>query len=158
MGTPNSCLVCESGSVKLTKQPYRTKYDGKVVCLPSVELFRCSDCQEEFFSPDQARALSLKVKNAVRESLGLLPPEKITEIREKSNLTQTQLEYLLDTGPKVVTRWENGRVIQPKTTDTVLRLLDRKPQILKTLKLIAEQREQARSKHTKPEHFVEAEA
>jgi hypothetical protein len=30
-------------------------------------MFRCSDCQEEFFSPEQARYVSVEVKNAAKE-------------------------------------------------------------------------------------------
>jgi putative zinc finger/helix-turn-helix YgiT family protein len=146
-----SCPVCEGGTAKKIKRAYRTKYNGQIVSLPSVEMFRCSNCQEEFFSPEQARSLSVEVKNAVRQSSGLLAPEKILAIREKLGLTQTQLEHLFDQGPKVVTRWESGRVIQNKNADTILRMLDRDPKLLLLVKQIEKARDEAQRKHAKPE-------
>jgi putative zinc finger/helix-turn-helix YgiT family protein len=137
------CSVCESGKIKKVRKPYQTKYNGQIVSLLAVETYRCSDCQEDFFTPEQARSVSVQVKNTVRQSLGLLPPERILAIREKLGLTQIELEHLLDQGPKVVTRWESGRVVQNKNADTVLRLLDRKPEILPLIRQIEKSRNRA---------------
>jgi len=141
-----TCPVCGTGKAKVVKQPYQAKYNGEIVVLPSVEMFHCDSCGEEFFAPGQAKALSIAVKNEVRRKLGLLPPEKIVAIREKLDLTQSDLERLLDLGQKVVTRWESGRVVQPSTADTILRMLDRDPKGLSTLKEIEKLREQAQRK------------
>lgn len=141
-----TCPVCGASTAKKVKAPYQTKYDGEVVSLPSVEMFRCSDCHEDFFSSEQARTVSIEVKNAVRQMYGLLPPERIVAIREKLGLTQTQLEHLFDQGPKVVTRWETGRVIQNKNADTILRMLDRDPELLSLVKEIEKARLRAQRK------------
>jgi putative zinc finger/helix-turn-helix YgiT family protein len=146
-----TCPVCDTGKAKKIKTAYRTKYDGQVVSLPSVEMFRCSDCQEEFFSPEQARAVSVEVKNAVRQMYGLLSPERIVAIREKLRLTQVELENLFDQGPKVVTRWENGRVIQNKNADTMLRVLERDPRFLLHLKEVEKARHREQRKYAKEE-------
>ncbi len=141
------CSVCGAGKAKLVKRSYRATYNGEAVEVPSIEMFRCEDCGEEFFNPEQARNLSVAVKNAVRKQLGLLPPEKIVAIREKLGLTQQELEELLGQGPKVVTRWENGRVIQHPSADMILRMLDREPATLETLRDAAKQRARAQRKH-----------
>jgi HTH-type transcriptional regulator/antitoxin MqsA len=138
-----TCFVCGAGTAKKIRRVYSAKYDGQLVTLPSVEIFHCSDCGEEFFMPEQARAVSIAVKNAVRELSGLLAPDKIVAIRQKLNLTQIELEQLLNQGPKVVTRWESGRVIQNQNADTLLRMLDRDPNTLVTLRKIARDRERA---------------
>jgi putative zinc finger/helix-turn-helix YgiT family protein len=141
-----TCPVCGSSTAKKVKTPYQTKYDGEVVSLPSVEMFRCSDCHEDFFTSEQARTVSVEVKNAVRQMYGLLPPERIVAIREKLGLTQTQLEHLFDQGPKVVTRWENGRVIQNKNADMILRMLDRDPKLLAIVEGIEKERDKVQRK------------
>ncbi len=46
------------------------------------------------------------------------------EIRKNLGLSQAELEELFGLGEKVVTRWENGRVIQGRTADVALRLLE----------------------------------
>ncbi len=149
-----SCPICGTGKARKIKIPYRTNYAGQSVLLPIVEMFRCLDRHEEFFSPEQARSVSVEVKNAVREQSGLLSPEKIVAIREKLHLTQVELEHLFDQGQKVVTRWENGRVIQNKTADTMLRLLDDKPDLLIALRAIAERRTKAQRKHSRDNEAV----
>lgn len=149
------CPVCGTGKAKKVKTAYRTNYAGQPVSLPSVEMYRCSDCHEGFFSPEQARGVSIEVKNAVRETHGLLSPEKILAIREKLSLTQEELEEIFGQGQKVVTRWESGRVIQNKTADTILRMLDRRPDLLSVVKGIAKERLNAQRKHSKVEEARE---
>ena len=140
----SNCPVCRASTVKKVKRTYETKYDGQVVTLPNTEMLRCSNCNEEFLLPDQARAISIEVKNEVRRLSGLLSPGQILAVREKLSLTQAQLEHLFDQGPKVVTRWESGRVIQNKNADTILRMLDRKPMLLSLIKEIESARDQRR--------------
>ena len=142
------CPTC-GGTAKKMKDSYRTKYNGQMVIVPNVERFHCSDCGEEFFNPDQSRLLSVGVKDVVREMYGLLPPERVRAIREKLGLTQQDLEALLGQGPKVVTRWESGRVIQNPNADTILRMLDRDPSTLSHLRKIEKDREQAQRRHAR---------
>jgi HTH-type transcriptional regulator/antitoxin MqsA len=135
------CTVCGLGTAKkVTRRNYQARYNGEPVEVPSVEMFHCDDCVVDFLTPEQARAYSRAVKNEVRKRFGLLPPERITAIREKVGLTQARLEELLGQGPKVVVRWESGKVIQSKAADTVLRLLEREPDLAKELREIEKQR------------------
>ena len=87
------------------------------------------------------------VKNEIRKRYGLLPPEKIVAIRKKLELTQDELEQLLGTGPKVVVRWESGKVIQGRGQDNILRLLDCDPTIVKTLRQIQQLRHNEQDKY-----------
>ena len=82
------------------------------------------------------------VKNEIRKKYGLLSPERIVEIRNKLGLTQAQLEELLNTGSKVVVRWESGKVIQGDSHDTVLRLLEKWPSELEHVRQIQKLRSQ----------------
>jgi len=136
-----NCPVCNAGTAKLVERKnYNAQYNGEPVEVPAVEVYHCADCGEDFLNPEQSHALAVAVKNEVRKKLGLLPPERITAIREKAGLTQAELEELLCQGPKVVVRWESGKVIQNGSADTVLRLLERKPEVVRALKEIEKQR------------------
>lgn len=136
-----NCPVCNEGTAKLVERKnYNAQYNGEPVEVPAVEVYHCPDCGEDFLNPEQSHALAVAVKNEVRKKLGLLPPERITAIREKVGLTQAELEELLCQGPKVVVRWESGKVIQNGSADTVLRLLERKPELVGALKEIEKQR------------------
>jgi putative zinc finger/helix-turn-helix YgiT family protein len=135
------CPVCGTGTAKkVERKNYPARYNGEPVEVSGVEVFHCADCGEEFLTSEQARAMSVAVKNEVRKKLGLLSPERIAAIREKAGLTQAQLEEQLGLGPKVVVRWESGKVIQGRAADTVLRLLEREPQLVKDLQEIEKQR------------------
>lgn len=145
------CPVCGTGTAKkVERKNYPARYNAEPVEVPSVEALHCDDCGEEFLTPEQARAMSVAVKNEVRKKLGLLSPERIAGIREKAGLTQAQLEGLLGQGPKVVVRWESGKVIQGKAADTVLRLLEREPELVKDLRAIEKQRSRRKSESVEP--------
>jgi putative zinc finger/helix-turn-helix YgiT family protein len=123
-----SCASCESDKVKKVRRNYATKYNQVPISIEDVEMYECSACGERFFTPEQARAVSIATKNQVRQAQGLLSAEDIVEIRRRLDLSQTDLEELFGLGPKVVTRWETGRVVQSKTADVALRLLDMDPE------------------------------
>jgi HTH-type transcriptional regulator/antitoxin MqsA len=134
---PTECPSCGSPkSVALHQGRFTTTYNKVPIALDDVQSLRCEVCGEEFFSKEQQRELSQRVKEAARKYLGGLSPERIIAIRKKLNLSQEDLEKLLGLGEKVVTRWETGRVVPGRTTDYLLRLLERKPELLEDLRAI----------------------
>ena len=130
------CIIC-GGKAEIVTQQRQARYRGETVAVFR-EVYRCDACDEDFVTPDQARSHARSVKNEIRKKSGLLSPEKIAEIRSKLQLTQTELENILNTGRKVVVRWESGKVIQGAGHDNMLRLLDREPGILESLRQIKE--------------------
>lgn len=140
------CSVCGGQTTKV-QEVKKAKYRDEIVEV-ATELFRCDSCGEGFVTPDQMRAHSRAVKNEVRKIHGLLPPEGIVAVRDKLRVTQAALEDALGTGPKVVVRWESGKVIQSRGHDNMLRLLDRDPSVLKSLRIIQELRSKEQKKNT----------
>jgi putative zinc finger/helix-turn-helix YgiT family protein len=142
-----NCVICGATATAITYRK-QARYRDEIVEVPR-ESFRCDSCQEEFVTPKQARSYVSDVKNEVRKKYGLLAPERIVEIRKKLNLTQTELEEVLDTGSKVVVRWESGKVIQSGGHDNMLRLLDRDPSILDALRQIQQCRSREQERYAK---------
>jgi putative zinc finger/helix-turn-helix YgiT family protein len=132
------CPICGSSATAI-KETKKAKYRGETVEV-ATELFRCDDCKERFVTPTQMGMHVRAVKNEVRKKEGMLPPERIVEIRKKLCLTQSELENVLGTGPKMAVRWESGKVIQSRGHDNMLRLLERDPSILKYLQQIQQLR------------------
>ena len=130
-----SCAVCNSEKIKKVRKEFSAKYNQMPISIPDAEMYECTSCGERFFTPDQAKAVSLAVKRQARAEAGLLTPEEIVAIRQKLGLSQSELERLFGLGSKVVTRWETGRVVQSKTADVALRLLALDPENLKRLRL-----------------------
>lgn len=133
-----NCAVC-GGSTTEVREIKKAKYRDETVEVLA-ELFRCDSCKAGFVTPKQMSMHVRAVKNEVRKNHGLLPPERIVEIRQKMKLTQNELEEALGTGPKMVVRWESGKVIQSRGHDNMLRLLEREPSILQSLLAIKKAR------------------
>ena len=141
----DECPVCGgAGTVSLHEGPFETKYGQVAVRVEGVASYRCSSCEEEFFTREQSRALDRAVKGAARVEEGLLSPERIVALRKRLGLSQVQLEEVLGVGEKVVTRWENGRVLQARATDDLLRLLERKPELVDLLRELRREAREAR--------------
>ena len=132
------CVICGDNAMMVTERR-QARYRGETVEV-SREVFRCTSCQEEFVTAEQAHAYVCAVKNEIRKRYGLLSPERIVKIRTKLGITQSGLEELLNAGLKVVVRWESGKVIQSTGHDTTLRLLERDSAILECLRQIQQLR------------------
>lgn len=135
------CAVCGRDSAVLVKRPFDAVYNQTPIRLESVAMYDCDRCGEATFSAEQDKLVSDLVKQKAREKLGLLNPESVLGIRKRCNLTQEEMEQLFGLGQKVVIRWEKGRVMQSKTADVLLRLIDRNPAIIDELRQIQGQRE-----------------
>ena len=131
-----TCSVCGRESAYLVKRPFDSIYNQMSIRLEAVEMYDCDRCGESVFTPEQAREVSKQVKSLARERLNLLPPEAVVDIRKRCNLSQEELERLFGLGKKVVVRWEKGRVLQNKTADVLLRLMDRNPDIVEDIRKI----------------------
>lgn len=152
-----NCIICGHTTTKAT-EVRQARYRGETVEVSS-EFFRCESCNEEFVAPEQMRLHVRAVRNEIRKKHGLLSPERIAEIRHKLGLKQDELEELLGTGPKVVVRWESGKVIQGSGHDNMLRLLERDPNAIQQLRTIQkfrsqEQKEYDQAHATNPKGMV----
>jgi HTH-type transcriptional regulator/antitoxin MqsA len=130
--------MCGGNAVAVTERK-RARYRHETVEV-SREAFRCESCEETFLTPAQAHGYACAVKDEVRKKHGLLSPKQIAGIRAKLKLSQRELEEILGIGPKVIVRWESGKVIQGGTQDSLLRLLERKPRVLDNLRQIQQGR------------------
>ncbi|MEQ1857617.1 MAG: type II TA system antitoxin MqsA family protein [Longimicrobiales bacterium] len=91
---------------------------------------RCTACEEEFYGPGQMDATLRRAATALRTEEGLLSPIVIRALRERLGLSQSAFERLLGVGPKTVVRWEKGTVFQNKATDSLLRVVERFPEVV----------------------------
>jgi HTH-type transcriptional regulator/antitoxin MqsA len=74
-----------------------------------------------------------RAATVLREDEGLLSAKKIKALRERLGLSQSAFEQLLGVGPKTVVRWEKGTVFQNNATDSLLRVVDRFPEVVRFL-------------------------
>src|SRR5437667_8313614 len=96
------CAVCGRAALALSRQQHDvTAEDGTVLEFED-EAYRCENCGETRYTPDQALASSRARAAVLRIHEHLLPPERIKSIRESYGLTQAEFERALRLGPKTV--------------------------------------------------------
>jgi DNA-binding transcriptional regulator YiaG len=84
-----------------------------------VPVVRCDSCGFQF--TDQ-RAERLRHEGACRHE-GLLTPAEIKEIRAGLQMTRSEFDAAFGIPPASMERWENGRLLQNRSMDSLLRAL-----------------------------------
>lgn len=97
---------------------------GGTMVVPNATWLECENCGEQMLPAE----LDRKLEELSIQRQGLLLPVQIKAIREKLGLTQTAMAERLGVGDKTYTRWESGRSIQNKSSDNLIRLMDRAPE------------------------------
>jgi len=89
--------------------------------IPDASWEECSACGE--------RVLSLELEGTLRDEqyrrCGLLTPCEIAAVRGRTGLTQVQMAHLLGIGAKTYARWEAGASLHNRSSDNLIRLVDR---------------------------------
>ena len=126
------CHVCRQVSLRRERRlyEYEVSHDGRpavTIRIPDLEVVACinPDCRPE--EPGDTVILDDAAIGRITEEtyrqLGLLTPEEIRAGREKLGLTQQALQELLGLGGNSLSRWENGRIYQARSMDTLLRIV-----------------------------------
>lgn len=95
--------------------------------------YRCTSCGEEQVTEDLAASVQAEAARIYRKRFNFLSGAEIRSIRERLGLTQEQLESALGIGAKSLARWENEKVLQNRSVDDLIRLIDRDPSALRFL-------------------------
>lgn len=122
------CFNC--GSERMEERSGSFRFDppanipGGIIVIPDATWRECANCGEQLLPPE----LQQRLAETSRTRQGLLLPRRIKAVREKLGLTQVQMAERLGIGEKTYTRWEAGRSIQNKSSDNLIRLMDRSPE------------------------------
>jgi len=136
------CHVCGQRSLRRVEKPfeYEVSHDGRApvkIRIPDLEVTACMnpDCHPEdpgdTIIHDDAAIWRVTVETY--RQLGLLTPAEIRAGRERLRLSQQELQELLGLGGNSLSRWENGRVYQSRSSDTLLRVVFEVPEALEYL-------------------------
>jgi putative zinc finger/helix-turn-helix YgiT family protein len=123
--TATKCPLCGNETLEHKHGEYRFEppknVPGGTMIIPGAAWDACSSCGEEIL-PDE---LTKAIEAERYRRLGLLTPTEIRQVRQKTGLSAVDMANLLGVGEKSYTRWENGRSLQNKSNDTLIRLLDK---------------------------------
>lgn len=127
------CPMCGKNSLTEKHGEYRFEppeaIPGGAIVVPDATWYECGACHEQIVPP----ALEQAIERERCRRLGLLTPEEIKAVRERTGLSAVDMATLLGVGEKTYTRWENGRSLQNKSNDTLIRLVDLNAEIFETV-------------------------
>jgi HTH-type transcriptional regulator/antitoxin MqsA len=99
------------------------------VVAEAVPVLACPGCEEVFYGPDAEQAHH----RAICKALGLLTPEQIRRVRERVGMSQAEFARLTGIGVATLSRWEQGRLMQTRSLDGYLQILDAIPDAIRVL-------------------------
>ena len=121
------CLECDSDVNYFTKPGVRSvTVKGIPVSFNSIEAY-CSKCGTPIFAYEVERINQIRCFDEYKKKKGLLTSGEIIAIRDKYNLSQTDLANAIMVGKKNIARYETGK-IQDKCIDLLIRMLDQHPE------------------------------
>ena len=123
------CAVCDKGNLERQSKHQTLRYQGKTLRYEQPGLW-CSACGEGILENADMDATE-RLLNDFRASVeGRLTTADLRRIRRKLHLTQKQAEEMFGGGHNAFSRYESGAARPPQSTDTLLRLLNKHPELL----------------------------
>lgn len=126
---PERCDDCLEGVIETVTVDRAVRLKGKDYLVSGMSLQRCSSCGSSYLTKDQLIAAQRAAADLARAEQGLLTGAQIRTFRHMMGISQEYLEIALRVGPKTVTRWENGAVIQLPCNDQLLRVYMHNPHV-----------------------------
>lgn len=131
--TPTQCPLCGAQSLVPHEGTYKLyppdNIPGGPLIVPAAQWEACTACGEEILPA----ALLAELEALRIERLGYLRPDQIRAVRERAGLTQTEMAVFVGVGEKTYCRWEAGRSLQNLSSDNLIRLADRVPEVFAQL-------------------------
>lgn len=124
------CPLCGNNTLVSEVREMTYTYLGRKIIFPQ-DGEHCSSCQESIFNSQQGDTYLKRIK-AFRAQVDAepLPPTEIRKVRKRLKLTQKKAGEIFGGGIRAFSQYERGITRPGKAADTLLRLLDRHPELL----------------------------
>lgn len=130
--TVERCLACGEGAVEERVEHVTVERGGRSASYQDRRMV-CGACGNVSYRGSQISEHERAQADADRAVDGLLSAGELNAIRLKYCLRQTDMEAILETGPKTWTRWERGKVPQSKAVDKFIRTIAKHPYVARQL-------------------------
>lgn len=119
---PRGTICASCGAVAqpmVSTETVSIRHDGRLyeITVRDLPVLQCPSCGESHYDNQSDD----RIQRALREHLGFLMPEQIAALRGFWGLTQDDIERDTGIAAETLSRWENGRVIQSRSLDVLLR-------------------------------------
>lgn len=114
-------------------RPMELTYKGEseTVQMPG---WYCRDSDESIHTGEDMKVSDAAIKSLKVKAEKLLPPDGIKRIRHKLGLTQREAGEVIGGGPNAFQKYESGDVLLSKGMSNFLRVLDKHPEEVPSLK------------------------
>lgn len=120
------CFCCmETHDVKTVLTNEIAIFKGVEVSFVAESIY-CDRAEEWFEDERMMRENGLRIKDAYRKKMSLLTADEIIDVRNKYDISQTDMCVVLGWGEKTIARYETHQV-QDKAHDAILRKIDQDP-------------------------------
>ena len=116
------CPSCEEGKLAAAVYSDTFQYNGDPIQVGNLECYRCANCGEATFAPEQIRRNNARVADAKREADGLLTAAEIRQAREILQLSQHDAAIMFGGGQNAFSKYERGEVVQSASMDKLIRV------------------------------------
>ena len=126
------CPICRKGKLEQKTVIQTFTYKGQKFKYEQPGMY-CSSCGEAILDNSDMEIVEPLLYDFRAKVDGYLTTSDIRRIRKKLGLTQKQAAEIFGGGHNAFSRYESGATRPPKSTDNLLRLLDRHPELLQEL-------------------------
>lgn len=114
-------------------RPMELKYKGESVTVQMPGWY-CLDSSESIHTGEDMKVSDAALKELKIKAEKLLKPEEIKQIRQGLGLTQREAGEVIGGGPNAFQKYESGDVLLSKGMSNFLRVLEKHPEEVETLK------------------------
>ena len=125
------CPCCGAAELIHDTRDIRYVYKGEATTIPAVTGDFCPACGEVVLNRDHGDQYGAQVGLFQRQvNAAFVDPDYIARVRRKLNLDQRQAAEIFGGGVNAFSRYENGKTKPPLSLVKLLKLLDRRPDLL----------------------------
>ena len=125
----SKCPFCKKGALIRKTKRETLKYKGQTLKVLQPGEY-CASCGEGILSGADLKATRKEIHDWQAKIDKYLTSDEVRAIRQKLNLTQQKAGELFGGGPNAFSRYERGEALQIRSTDSLLRLLNKHPSLL----------------------------
>lgn len=116
----NICSICLVES-SIVKEDETLSYKGKDLIVRGLSFYECPECGEQFADAALDKENSILIREAKKESDGLLLSKGIQKVREHLGITQSEAAKIFGGGANAFSKYERGEVSQSEAMDKLMR-------------------------------------
>lgn len=131
--THKNCLAC-GGQMSLNIRTIVAKIGGMTHEVSDIHGWFCDDCDEVEFADEASAQRYAQAMDALIEAQRAARAAEIKYLRKRIKLSQRQAGVIFGGGVNAFSRYERGETEPPKSTVTLLRLLNKHPELLDEIK------------------------